>query len=115
MLLNIETKRIDPDITVLEISGKITLSTERLEIENMVENLVRQNRKKVIFDLSGVEYIDSTGMGTIVFCFNKVKQAGGQLRIAGTQDRVLKIFKITRLDTILAFYPTAQAAAENLW
>ncbi len=115
MLLNIESRRIDPDITVIEFSGKITMSAERLEIENMVEDLVRKNQRKVIFDLAGVEYIDSTGMGTIVVCFNKVKQGGGQLRVAGTQERVTKIFKITRLDTVLAFYPTTQAAAENPW
>ncbi len=115
MLLNIETKKIDPDITVVQFSGKITLSAERLEIEGMVDDLVRKNQKKVIFDLAAVEYIDSSGMGTIVSCFNKVKQGGGQLRVAGTQERVTKIFKITRLDTVLAFYPSVQAAAENPW
>ena len=115
MLLKIETKKIEPDITVIEFSGKITLTAERQELEALVEDLVRQNRKKIIFDLAGVEYIDSTGMGTIVFCFNKVKQAGGGIRVAALQDRVLKLFKITRLDTILSFYPTSQAAAENPW
>jgi len=115
MLLNIETKRMDPDITVIQFSGKITLSSERLEIESMVEDLVRKGQRKVIFDLAGVEYVDSTGMGTIVVCFNKIKQGGGQLRVAGTQERVTKIFKLTRLDTVLAFYPNTQAAAENPW
>lgn len=115
MLLTIETRKIEPDIAVLEFAGKITMTAERQKMEQAVEDLLRQNQKKIVFDLSGVDYINSTGMGSIVFCFNKVQQAGGGFRVAGLQDRVRKLFKTTRLDTILSFYPSTQAAAESPW
>lgn len=115
MLLRMQTKQMEPDITVIEFSGKITLTAERQDMEKAVDDLVKQSRKKVIFDLSGVEYIDSSGMGSIVQCFNRVTQAGGGFRVAGLQDRVRQLFKITRLDQIIPFYPTVPAAAEHPW
>ncbi len=115
MLLRIEKKAMEPDITILEFSGKITLTAERYDMEKMVDDLVRQNRRKFIFDLAGVEYIDSSGMGSIVQCFTKVKQAGGGFRVVGLQDRVRQLFKITRVDQIIPFYPTVPAALESPW
>ena len=115
MLLRIETKRIEPDITVLAFSGWITMTTERQRMEQMVEELVGQDNKKLILDLSAVEYIDSTGMGTIASCFTKVMRANGALRVAGSQDRVRQLFQITHLDRIIPCYPTVSVAVQSPW
>ncbi|MBI3696482.1 MAG: STAS domain-containing protein [Acidobacteria bacterium] len=115
MALHIETKQMEPDVTVMEFKGKITMGLESQRIEAQVDELLRQHKTKLVFDLTGVEYVDSTGMGVIVSCFSKTSRAGGALRVAGLNDRVRQLFKITRVDTVLSFYPTAQAAAENPW
>src|SRR5438105_3396421 len=64
----IERNKIEPDIVILQISGRITLGYECQDVEVAVEDLVRNGSKKVVFDLSGLEYIDSTGLGIIVMC-----------------------------------------------
>ena len=115
MLLRIEAKRIEPDITVLAFSGNITMTSERLRMEDLVEELVSQNSKKLVLDLTGVDYIDSTGMGTIAACFTKVLRANGALRVAGLQDRVSRLFEITHLDRIIPPYDTVLAAVESPW
>ena len=112
-LLQNELERIEPDITVVHMTGKLTLGPDSQGLEALVLDLLKKDQKKVIFDLSGVSYIDSTGMGVIVSCLSKLMKAGGGLRLAGVAERVLHLFKVTRLDSVVAFYPTVLAAAEN--
>ena len=113
MALQTETRRVEPDIVVVQFAGRITLGPESQIIEPLVNDLLRQNQKKLIFDLSGVERIDSTGMLTIAHCFFMLRAAGGGLRLAGASESVARLFKMTRLDTVLPFYPTVAAACEG--
>ena len=109
----IQRKRIEPDIVLLEISGRITLGRECQDVEWAVEGLIRDSQKKVVFDLSELNYVDSSGIGIIVMCCGKMRAAGGEVRLASLQPRVAEVMKITKLDQIMHFYPTAAAAAEN--
>ena len=113
MLLQIQTRHIEPDITVVEFSGRIVLGAEVRNLETLVQDLLCRNEKKLIFDLTGLEYIDSSGIGVITLCFSMMKKASGSLRLAGAQGKVWQQFKMTRLDTVLAFYPTVEAACEG--
>jgi anti-sigma B factor antagonist len=113
MALQTETRRVEPDIVVVQFSGRITLGPGSGIIEPLVYDLLHQNEKKVIFDLTGVKHIDSTGILTITHCFFTLRAAGGGLRLAGASERVARLFKITRLDTLLPFYPTVAAACEG--
>jgi anti-sigma B factor antagonist len=75
-----------------------------------MENLVREKRKKIIFDLTGVTHMDSTGIGIIVMSAGQVKEAGGQLRLAGVNPHVEHIFKLTSIDKVVAWNPTVAEA-----
>ena len=113
MGLEISSKRLEPDVVVLELTGRIVLGNESKDIESKLEECLRQNERKVVFDLSGVKYIDSTGIGIIVSCHAKLKKSGGELRLAGTQGVVDQVLKITNVHKVIGFYPTAAAAAEG--
>jgi anti-sigma B factor antagonist len=76
-----------------------------------MESLVREKRKKIIFDLTGVSHIDSTGIGIIVVSAGQVKEAGGQLRLAGVNQHLEHIFKLTSIDKVVAWNPTVTEAA----
>ena len=112
-LLQTQLERFEPDVTVVHMTGKITLGPDSQGLEALVHELLKKDEKKVVFDLAAVSYIDSTGMGVIVSCLSKLMKAGGGLRLAGVIDRVRHLFKITRLDNIVAFYPTVLAAVES--
>ena len=109
-MMEIQTRTVDPDIVVLEISGRITLGRECKQLEWSTESLVRENKKKVIFDLSGVTHIDSTGIGIIVMSAGQLKQAGGALRVCA-QGRVEEILKMTNVDKVVGLHPTIAAAS----
>jgi anti-anti-sigma factor len=114
MILQIETKKPAAGVAIVQFTGKITLGRESQRIETAVEELLKEGYLKVIFDLAGVNYIDSAGLGMITLCSGKVTQAGGVLRIAGATGLAAKLFRITRLDTVIPFYPSVEAASEGL-
>lgn len=105
---------MDPDITVLIFSGKITLGRESQRIEMLVKELLEKNQKKLVFDMSGVTYIDSTGLGIVTFCSASVREAGGALHVAGASGIAEKLFHITKLDNIIGLYPTVEDACRHL-
>lgn len=113
MLLDIQKRRIGTDILVLELAGRITMGNLSQHVEWTVESLIRDNEKKIIFDLSRLDRIDSTGIGILVMCSSKLTRAGGELRVAGAQGIVEQALKLTNLDRILTLHRTAEAAAEK--
>ena len=110
-MLEIRTKHLPPDIVVLEITGKISIGRDCQHLEWTTDGLVREQRKKIIFDLTGVTHIDSTGIGIIVTSAGHVKQAGGQLRLAGINSHLEHILKMTNIDKVVSWDPTVTAAA----
>jgi anti-anti-sigma factor len=114
-MLEIQTKRLPPDIVVLEITGRITIGRECKQLEWATDTLVReQKEKKIIFDLTGVTHMDSTGVGIIVMSAGIVKEAGGQLRLAGANPHIETVFKVTSMDKIVSWTPTVAEAAASL-
>jgi anti-sigma B factor antagonist len=114
MLLEIEVRRIPPDVTLLEMAGKIALGRESRRVEALVQDLLRQDEKRLIFDLSRVTHMDSTGIGVMAYCFGTLNRCGGALRVAGATGKVLHLLQITRLDAILPLYPSVDAACASL-
>jgi anti-sigma B factor antagonist len=112
-MLDIQTKQLQPGIIVLVITGRITIGRDSQHLEWAVGNLVSEQRKKIIFDLTGVTHVDSTGIGIIMMSAGKVKEAGRELRLAGAAGHVEEVLKITNVHQILGLHPTAAAAASS--
>ena len=112
--LHIAEKRIEPDIVVVEIGGRIIFGPECHQVEWLIAHLLAEHEKKIILDISHVTRVDSTGVGIIVLCFGKVMNAGGELRVAGTQGIVNDTLKIAKVDSLMVLYPTVEAATEGL-
>jgi anti-sigma B factor antagonist len=113
MLLNIQKKRVGADVIVLALAGRITLGRECQEVEWQVDDLLKSHEKKIILDLSELNYLDSTGVGILVMCSGKVKQTGAELKVVGAQGIVEQTLKMTRVDQIVTLYATLETAAEN--
>lgn len=113
MILTIEQKQLPPDITVLEMSGRIIMGNNSRDVELKLGEVLGEGKKKVIFDLAGVTMLDSTGVGILVVSQAKIKKEGGELRICGATGIVEEILKMTSVDKIVRFYPTTSDAAAN--
>jgi anti-anti-sigma factor len=109
-MLQIETRHLEPDIVVLEVTGRIVLGRSCQELEWKAEGLARDGHKKVILDLTGVPHIDSAGIGIIVMSAGRLKQSGGELRLAGSNQHVEQLLRMTNIDKLVSVYPTTSAA-----
>ena len=112
-MLETQNQQLPPDIVVLNITGRITLGGESKQLDWAVDSLVGEGKKKVIFDLSKVTSVDSTGIGIIVMSAGKLKKAGGQLRVAGANPHVEEVLKMTNVDQIVGLHSTTAAAASG--
>jgi anti-anti-sigma factor len=108
MIIGTQTHRIEPDITVVEISGHLNLGNNLVAIEGLIKRLIQEGARKLILDLASLDYVDSAAIGMLVSCNGQMDTAGGQIRMAGVRGSVAKVFdtvhmqKIARLDADLA-------------
>jgi anti-sigma B factor antagonist len=112
LILNVQRKNVDPDVVILEMSGRIAMGSDSQRIEWGLAELLKENHKKVVFDLTDVIYLDSSGIGILMMCHAKLKKAGGSLHIAGAQGMVEEALQITSVNKIVKLYPTAAEAAQ---
>ena len=110
MILEITRKPVGSEVVVLEMAGRITLGPDCELIEQQVNELIREKQTKVIFDLARVKHMDSTGIGILVMCAGKLKEAGGELRLAGATGVVEQTLKLTRMNRIVATFATVAEA-----
>ena len=111
MLLQINERTLEPGITHVQVTGRLTLGREAQRLETLAGDLVQRGVGKVILDLSGVEYIDSSGIGIVVLSSGKLKQAGSKMVLVATEGRVLQLLKMARLDSLLTISDTVDKAA----
>lgn len=100
MLTETKTRKLDSDITVYEISGRLNLGNSLLSIESGIKKLIDQGARKLIVDLTEVNYIDSSGIGMLVSCAGHMEQFSGRMRVVGASGTVLKAFDIVHLERI---------------
>ncbi len=96
------THHQDGDFTVFSMDGRFDAFGAR-ELKNVVSQ-VNVTKKRFILDMAGVNFIDSSGLGTLVGILRTVEKEGGQIRIAGLIPEVLIIFELTRLHRIFDIY-----------
>jgi len=96
--------------TVLEVGGEIDVYTAPKLREQFAE-LVDDGKLDIVVDLKKVAFLDSTGLGVLVGALKRVRTHDGSLRLVCTQERVLKIFRITGLDKV---FPLHDSVADAL-
>ena len=109
-MMEIAHREVTPDTSVITLSGKLMLGPEGDQIVTMVEDRLAAGSRKIIFDLSAVTVIDSTGIGRFIASFNKIMAAGGEMRMAGATGHVMQSFRVSLLDKVFTFYPTLELA-----
>ena len=114
MDMRISHRETDSGVTVIEVTGRVMLGDASQRIETVLDELLAEGKRNFVFELSGVRYMDSTGIGRFIAALNKVMQAGGKLRMAGATGVVREGFRVTRLDTVFQFYPDVDSACEGL-
>jgi len=98
--MKLSTREIS-HVTIVDITGRITLGDETGQLRETVANLIGQKKMKILLNLAGVDYIDSTGVGELVSSFITVRNAGGDLKLLNLTPKVNDILNVTKLYTVL--------------
>jgi anti-anti-sigma factor len=113
-MLAIRKESVSPDLTVLHLAGRIAMGRPCQDIEAQIDELIRENKPKVVLDLAEIHRVDSTGFGTIVMCAGKLKKAGGGLHVAGAKGIVQEIANTSNIPRVVPFYATVEEALSAL-
>jgi anti-sigma B factor antagonist len=107
----IESKQLAPGVVVIAVSGRLVMGKEVERMETVVKELVADGQKKLfVFDLSVLDYADSSGIGTFVSCLTTIKKSGSEMRLAGANARIQRLFTLTGVDHLMSLFPTVAAA-----
>jgi len=109
MDLSIQEHAAGEGRTVVEVSGEIDVYTAP-KLREALLNLVESGNYRLIVDMEGVEFLDSTGLGVLVGGLKRVRAHDGAIDIVCTQGRILRIFKITGLSNVFSIYDTVDDA-----
>ena len=96
---------------VIAPEGEIDLNCSTL-VKQQLEPLIADKRSRVVVDLSGVTYIDSSGLAVFIEAMQRVQAYGGRFLLCGLRESVNHIFNIARLDQVFQIFPD-RAAAES--
>ena len=99
MAFRLTTREI-AHVEIIDVVGRIVLGDELGKVRDAVGKLVEQGRRKIILNLAGVDYIDSSGVGELVSCFTTVRNAGGELKLLKLSPKVRDVLNITKLYTV---------------
>ena len=96
MTFQVET---EGDLTVIAVEGQLIVGN-RQELKQTVLDALEDGARKFLIDFAGTGYIDSSGLGVLVSLSKKIREHGGELRLANLNDDLRSLFELTKLDTL---------------
>src|SRR5438093_8464225 len=111
MQLRLSTRIVD-GIAVLDCGGRIVFGDESSLLRDTAKKMINEN-KRIVLNLSGVSYIDSGGLGTLVSLFTTAQKAGGSIKLANLTDRVGDLLQVTKLLTVFEVYDSEEKALDS--
>jgi len=94
------TSREIGDVTVIDMDGRITLGEGSSLLRDLVREKLAKGHKKIVMNLAGINYIDSTGLGELVSGYRMIKSQGGELKLLNLNQKVADLLEITKLYTV---------------
>ena len=110
--MEIHTRTVG-DVHVLDVSGKITLGEATANIRHTISDLLENGGKKIVLNLTDVNYIDSSGIGELVRTYTTVRREGKELKLLNLTKRIRELLVITKLLTVFQVYDNEQAAVAS--
>jgi anti-sigma B factor antagonist len=97
------------DVTILSTSTELNARNAD-EARAFLRDLIASGQTRLVLDLSGMSFLDSSGLSSVLFAMKAVRNAGGELRLCGLSEPVRSIFEITRLLRVIAVHPDRETA-----
>jgi len=100
-------------VIVLDLRGRIVLGPETEALRERVRRLLEAGHTRIVLNLEEVNYMDSSGLSTLVSSFTSVRMQGGELKLLNLTKRIRDLLLITKLSTVFEVYDSLEAARRS--
>jgi anti-sigma B factor antagonist len=105
--------RQEGDVTIVNLSGRITLGDGWGTLRDTVKRLIAQGRRQVVLNMRAITYIDSAGLGELVGSYATMTNRGGQMKLVCAENKVRDVLLVTRLDTVFESFADEASALRS--
>ncbi|MCH7878431.1 MAG: STAS domain-containing protein [candidate division Zixibacteria bacterium] len=105
--------RVENGVAILEPAGKIMGGSDATLLHERLHEHIDKGVKKVVIDLSGVDWVNSTGLGILISGLTTIKSNGGQLKLANVTEKIQSLLTITKLVTVFDSHDTVESALSS--
>lgn len=102
------------EVSVVKISGKITIGEGDIKLRELINKLIESNSKKVVLDLKGLKYVDSSGIGELVSSYTSLRNRGGELAICNLNSKIYGLLQLTALVSVFSIYDSLEDALQAM-
>ncbi len=113
-MVEFEDSRLEPDLLLLRVNGAIVMDRDSKGLEWKLQELVAGRERRIIVDLTGVDYVDSVVAGILARFADSLRKSGGGLRTVGANSNVRNMFEITSVAQLVGLHDTVEEAAISL-
>ena len=101
------------DVTILDLSGKITIGEGSVQLREAVKRMLDDGKKKILLNLGDVSYVDSSGIGELVSSYTTTGNNGGQLKLLNQTKKIHDLLTITKLVTVFETHDNEETAVAS--
>jgi anti-sigma B factor antagonist len=107
--LAIASREVD-SVTVLDLSGRITLGEGSVQLRDAIRDLIGKGQRRILLDLGDVNYIDSSGLGELVSAYTSARNQGATVKLLKLTKKVHDLLQLTKLYTVFDIYDDEASA-----
>jgi anti-anti-sigma factor len=105
--------RQEGEVDLVDLNGKITIGEGDVVLRETIDKSLKEGRKKLVLNLSRVSYMDSAGIGELVACYKRAREAGGHLKLLNPSGKVYDLLQLTKLEEIFETFRDEKEALES--
>lgn len=113
MALEIQTRQADNGVTVVAPTGRLDVAGAPA-LKEAITEAANSGTPRVVIDLEGVSFVDSTGLGSVIAALKQIRSKEGELRLAAPNQQVRVVLELTTLDRVFPYYATVDEALAGL-
>jgi anti-sigma B factor antagonist len=102
-------------VVILDLKGRLVVGEAASRLRDEMLALASAGQHKVVLNLAGVDFIDSTGLGAMVICFTTLKKAGGGLKLCNLAEREIELLVLTKLTSVFELFDDEQHAVNSFF
>ena len=110
MVVQYRMHHVEPDISVMELTGQLTLGNRLMEVEHVIKQHIEKGSKKLVLDMAKLTFLDSAGIGMVMLCSGTIQQAGGRMLIVGAEGKVRRVLELTHIHEVIGMHSELASA-----